>query len=141
MGRELQDLLEDWVEEYESHERKTGWNELKFYGNLKNGRQFNFSVKLLSILHHLEKKGSTNPSIKVLKEFAVEEEKQFPETIEVEKDVFCQVTCGAWGNGKVGSQDPSEVQVRVYSKKLNVSDLVALVKQWEKVYEEFNELG
>merc|ERR1711997_225870 len=122
----------------------------------KQGRQFNFSVKLLSILHHLEKKGSTNPSIKVLKEFAVEEEKQFgreeenqaqkreqliPETIEVEKDVFCQVTCGAWGNGKGSSQDPSEVQVRVYSKKLNVSDLVALVKQWEKIYEEFNELG
>jgi len=154
--RELQNLIEEWVEEYESYERQIGWNELKFYGRMKQGRQFNFSVKLLSILHHLEKKGSTNPSIKVLKEFAVEEEKQFgreeevqaqkreqliPETIEVEKDVFCQVTCGAWGNGKGGSQDPSEVQVRVYSKKLNVSDLVALVKQWEKIYEEFNELG
>jgi len=152
--RELQDLLEDWVEEYESHERKTGWNELKFYGNLKNGRQFNFSVKLLSILHHLEKKGVTNPSIKVLKEFAVEEEKQFgredeimtkkkeqliPETIEVEKDIFCKVTCGSWGNQR--GQDPSEVQVKVYSKKLKVPQLVALVKQWEKEYEEFNQLG
>jgi len=152
--RELQDLLEDWVEEYESHERKTGWNELKFYGNLKNGRQFNFSVKLLSILHHLEKKGVTNPSIKVLKEFAVEEEKQFgredeimtkkkeqliPETIEVEKDIFCKVTCGSWGNQR--GQDPSEVQVKVYSKKLKVPQLVELVKQWEKEYEEFNQLG
>merc|ERR1719189_3226935 len=152
--RELQDLLEDWVEEYESHERKTGWNELKFYGRMKQGRQFNFSVKLLSILHHLEKKGSTNPSIKVLKEFAVEEEKQFgredeimtkkkeqliPETIEVEKDIFCKVTCGSWGNQR--GQDPSEVQVKVYSKKLKVPQLVELVKQWEKEYEEFNQLG
>jgi len=152
--RELQDLLEDWVEEYESHERKTGWNELKFYGNLKHGRQFNFSVKLLSILHHLEKKGATNPSIKVLKEFAVEEEKQFgredeiltqkkeqliPETIEVEKDIFCKVTCGSWGNQDC--RDPTEVQVKVYSKKLKVPQLIALVKQWEKEYEEFNQLG
>jgi len=152
--RELQELLEDWVDEYERHERKTGWNELKFYGNLKNGRQFNFSVKLLSILHHLEKKGITNKSIKVLKEFAVEEEKQFgredeimtkkkeqliPETIEVETDVFCKVTCGSWGNQN--GQDPSEVQVKVYSKKLKVPKLVELVKQWEKEYEEFNQLG
>ena len=105
--RELQNLIEEWVEDYESYERQIGWNELKFYGRMKQGRQFNFSVKLLAILHHLEKKGLTNPSIKVLKEFAVEEEKQFgreeevqaqkreqliPETIEVEKDVFCQVT-------------------------------------------------
>merc|ERR1712223_2162038 len=113
-----------------------------------------FSVKLLSILHHLEKKGVTNPSIKVLKEFAVEEEKQFgredeimtkkkeqliPETIEVEKDIFCKVTCGSWGNQS--GRDPSEVQVKVYSKKLKVPQLVALVKQWEKEYEEFNQLG
>merc|ERR1719270_3036209 len=89
------------------------------------------------------------------KEFAVEEEKQFgrdeddqaqkreqliPETIEVEKDVFCKVTCGAWGS-KGGSGDPSEVQVKVYSKKLTVSELHDVVQEWVKVYEEYNQLG
>merc|ERR1739844_573511 len=56
-----------------------------------------------------------------------------------EKDIFCKVTCGSWGNQR--GQDPSEVQVKVYSKKLKVPQLVALVKQWEKEYEEFNQLG
>merc|ERR1739844_198674 len=56
-----------------------------------------------------------------------------------EKDIFCKVTCGSWGNQS--GRDPSEVQVKVYSKKLKVPQLVALVKQWEKEYEEFNQLG
>ena len=105
--KELQDILEEWVEDYEKFVRMTGWNELKFYGGINRyGAQFNFSVKLMAILHHLEKTGSTNVNIKVLKEFAHEEERNYrddnaecrktdqliPETIEVEKDVFCKVT-------------------------------------------------
>ena len=86
---------------------KLGRYELKFSGSLKDS-QFNFSVKLMSILHHLEKVATTNPSIKILNEFVVEErnydeeyeagkkrkaEHLLPETIEVEKDVFCEVSC------------------------------------------------
>ena len=86
---------------------KLGRYELKFSGSLKDS-QFNFSVKLMSILHHLEKVATSNPSIKILNEFVVEErnydeeheagkkrkaEHLLPETIEVEKDVFCEVSC------------------------------------------------
>merc|ERR1739848_749861 len=40
--RELQNL----IEECESYERQIVWYELNFFGRLKQGRQFNFSVKL-----------------------------------------------------------------------------------------------
>lgn len=156
---ELQDILEEWVEEYEKFVRLTGWNELKFYGNITNfGRQFNFSVKLMAILHHIEKKGATNANIKVLKEFAHEEEKPYgqdgaecrkteqliPETIEVEKDIFCKVTSSTWQSGKkdsIFSSNNVQIQVRVFSKRQKVPYLLSLVKQWEKVYDEFNQLG
>ena len=107
--RELQCILEDWVEVYEKFERDNAWNELKFYGNMKGyGRQFNYSVKLLAILHQLEKLGKMDPRIKVLKEFAREEERQhyyssdnpehrktqqlIPEMVEVGQDIFCEVS-------------------------------------------------
>merc|ERR1711971_651101 len=156
---ELQEILEEWVEEYEKFVRMTGWNELKFYGNITNfGRQFNFSVKLMAILHHIEKKGATNANIKVLKEFAHEEEKQYgqdaaecrkteqliPETIEVENDIFCKVTSSTWQSGKkdsIFSSNDVQIQVRIFSKKQKVPYLLSLVKQWEKVYDEFNQLG
>ena len=88
-----------------------GWNELMFFGTHKPtsyGMQLNFSVKLLAILHHLDKNRANNSSIRVLKEFVHEErdilrmeyeggfkakktEQLIPETTEVEKDVFCKV--------------------------------------------------
>jgi len=158
--QELQDIMEDWVEEYENFVRSCGWNELKFYGAIVGyGRQFNFSVKLMSILHHLEKIGTTNANIKVLKEFAHEEEKRYgqdssdcrkteqliPETIEVEKDVFCKVTSSSWQksgkNNSIFNSSEGEIQVRLFSKKKKVPYLLDLVKQWEKEYEEFNQLG
>merc|ERR1711963_136143 len=49
-----------------------GWSELTFFGTHKttsHGRQLNFSVKLLAILHHLDKKCASNNSIRILKEF------------------------------------------------------------------------
>ena len=87
---------------------KLGRNELNFSGSLNNtesGTQFNFSSKLRAILHHLEKISTSNSSIKKLNEFVVEDreyeeegmkrkaEHLLPETIEVEKDVFCEVSC------------------------------------------------
>ena len=86
---------------------KFGRNELNFSGSLNNtgsGTQFNFSSKLRAILHHLEKISTTNSSIKKLNEFVVEDreyeeegmkrkaEHLLPEKIEVEKDVFCEVS-------------------------------------------------
>ena len=71
--------------------------------------QFNFSGKLLAILHHLEKKGAAHPSIKRLKEIVQQEPRHYespyddeigkgkkhehliPESLEVEKDIFCKV--------------------------------------------------
>ena len=87
---------------------KLGWHELNFSGSLKDGKEFNFSVKLLAILHHLELKGINNSSVNVLNEFSVEQDSNYarqrglekekrktehllPETIEVEKDIFCKV--------------------------------------------------
>merc|ERR1712165_682984 len=122
------------------------------------GAQFNFSVKLMAILHHLEKTGSNNPNIKVLKEFAHEEERHYrddnaecrktdqliPETIEVEKDVFCKVTSTTWQSGKkdsIFSSNEVQIQARIFSKKQKVPYLLSLVKQWEKEYDEFNQLG
>jgi len=157
--KELQDILEEWVEDYEKFVRMTGWNELKFYGGINRyGAQFNFSVKLMAILHHLEKTGSNNPNIKVLKEFAHEEERHYrddnaecrktdqliPETIEVEKDVFCKVTSTTWQSGKkdsIFSSNEVQIQARIFSKKQKVPYLLSLVKQWEKEYDEFNQLG
>merc|ERR1719445_1801 len=157
--KELQDILEEWVEDYEKFVRMTGWNELKFYGGINRyGAQFNFSVKLMAILHHLEKTGSTNPNIKVLKEFAHEEERHYrddnaecrktdqliPETIEVEKDVFCKVTSTTWQSGKkdsIFSSNEVQIQARIFSKKHKVPYLLSLVKKWEKEYDEFNQLG
>ena len=86
---------------------KLGRNELNFSGSLNNtgsGTQFNFSSKLRAILHHLEKISTTNSSIKKLNEFVVEDreyeeegmkrnaEHLLPEKIEVEKDIFCEVS-------------------------------------------------
>ena len=86
---------------------KLGRNELNFSGSLNNtgsGTQFNFSSKLRAILHHLEKISTTNSSIKKLNEFVLEDreyeeegmkrkaEHLLPEKIEVEKDVFCEVS-------------------------------------------------
>ena len=127
---------------------KLGRYELKFSGSLKDS-QFNFSVKLMSILHHLEKVATTNPSIKILNEFVVEErnydeeyeagkkrkaEHLLPETIEVEKDVFCEVSCNM-GNG---DKKEKEVHVTIYSKVMKIPQLVDLVRKWEKFYEEHN---
>merc|ERR1712079_453931 len=157
--KELQDILEEWVEDYEKFVRMTGWNELKFYGGINRyGAQFNFSVKLMAILHHLEKTGSNNANIKVLKEFAHEEERHYrddnaecrktdqliPETIEVEKDVFCKVTSTTWQSGKkdsIFSSNEVQIQARIFSKKQKVPYLLSLVKHWEKEYDEFNQLG
>ena len=47
---------------------------MNFSGSLKDGKEFNFSVKLLAILHHLELKGINNSSVNVLNEFAVEQD-------------------------------------------------------------------
>ena len=101
---ELVDLVRQWEETYEEQSR----NELKFSGSLnstEDGSDFNFSMKLLAILHHLENVAITNPSTKALTEFLVEEdhyvdneegnyrkaEHLLPESIEVEKNVFCEV--------------------------------------------------
>ena len=111
--KELQNLLDDWVEEYEKFCFEKGWNELIFHGKLEKSStgviQFNFSGKLLAILHHLEKKGAAHPSIKRLKEIVQQEPRHYespyddeigkgkkhehliPESLEVEKDIFCKV--------------------------------------------------
>ena len=110
----FQDLIEEWVKEYEKFEEETGWNELKFYGTNKSDRtggQFNFSEKIFAILHQLEKKATITPSIKKLKEFVQVEfnlnlpprmldgmpqegkhEHLLPEVLEIEKDIFCKVS-------------------------------------------------
>ena len=94
---ELVDLVRQWEKAYEEQSR----NELKFSGSLNTTdrcSEFNFSMKLLSILHHLENVAITNPSTKSLTEFFVEEEGEerkaehlLPQAIEVEKNVSCEV--------------------------------------------------
>ena len=98
---ELVDLVRQWEKAYEEQSR----NELKFSGSLTtlaHCSEFNFSTKLLSILHHLENVAITNPSTKTLTEFFVEEdyldegeerkaEHLLPQSIEVEKNVSCEV--------------------------------------------------
>ena len=99
---ELVDLVRQWEKAYEEQSR----NELKFSGSLTTTdhcSEFNFSTKLLSILHHLENVAITNPSTKTLTEFFVEEdmdkseleerkaEHLLPQAIEVEKNVSCEV--------------------------------------------------
>ena len=98
---ELVDLVRQWEKAYEEQSR----NELKFSGSLTTTdhcSEFNFSTKLLSILHHLENVAITNPSTKTLTEFFVEEdyldegeerkaEHLLPQSIEVEKNVSCEV--------------------------------------------------
>ena len=111
----MQDLIEEWVKEYEKFEEQTGWNELKFYGtnksDVRTGGQINFSEKIFAILHQLEKKATITPSIKKLKEFVQVEfslnlpprmregmpqegkhEHLLPEVLEIEKDIFCKVS-------------------------------------------------
>ena len=97
----LVDLVRQWEKTYEEQSR----NELIFSGSLNSTEhwsEFNFSMKLLAILHHLENIAITNPSTKTLTEFLVEEDRYtddeegkhehlLPESIEVEKDVFCEV--------------------------------------------------
>merc|ERR1719483_1010901 len=128
---------------------KTGRNELNFSGSLNNtgsGTQFNLSSKLRAILHHLEKISTTNSSIKKLNEFVVEDreyeeegmkrkaEHLLPEKIEVEKGVFCEVSY-ATSNGDANKKE-KEVQLKIYSNVVKIPELVDLVRQWEKAYEE-----
>ena len=132
---------------------KLGWHELNFSGSLKDGKEFNFSVKLLAILHHLELKGINNSSVNVLNEFAVEQDINYarqrgiekekkktehllPEAIEVESNVFCKVNLSP-GNGTDGPKDKA-VHIRIYSNVVKIPELVSLVKQWERDYEEYN---
>jgi hypothetical protein len=153
--KDLQKMLDTWVEEYEKFEKETGENEVQFFGRLTREGQFNFSERLFAILHQIQKKGVANPDIKVLKEFAIEEvkrycgntdglvwrraEKLIPEVIEIDKDVFCKVTCASWYSKEGKMQDDIEVVVKIYSKTLKVPELVALIKLWEEEYEEHNQ--
>ena len=121
--KELEDLLEGWVEEFERYDRKNGMHTIHLFGRMNDyGRQFNFSERLFAILHQLEKKGKTNPTVKTLREFAVEESKGYssvfsdedqvlrrtdslvPEVMEMEKDVFCQVSSPGWLKDKEGKK-------------------------------------
>ena len=110
----FQDLIDEWVKEFEKFEAETGWNELKLYGTSKldkfSGGQISFSEKMYAVLHQLEKKATITPSIKKLKEFVQvdinmnlprqlrqgqdegKHEHLLPEVLEIEKDIFCKVS-------------------------------------------------
>ena len=55
--------------------------------------------------------------------------------------VYLQVSSTTWKTNKENRSDQVEIQVRIFSKKQKVPHLLALVEQWEKDYEEFNQLG
>ena len=159
--KELQDLLAEWVEEFERYDRETGVHQIHLFGRMEDhGRQFNFSDRLFAILHQLEKKGTTSQAVKTLREFAVEESKGYssvfsdedqvlrrtdslvPEVMEMEKDVFCQVSSPGWLKDKTGKkiEGGDEITVKLFSKTLKMPQLTTLVKKWEDEYEEYNQL-